>query len=182
MAIYSDGNAQESEDYANGVGEYNSVQACSYPFVGGFSGGGRPVYFDYNITSVPTTMLIDPTGEIVEEDIFPLAYGKLDSVLALYPIGEEVSIDAKNTKNATVSKSKIVQQGRKLAITATMSGIAEITYYSLNGKVIQQQKIGEIPQGQISLNLPDQFAVPLIARLSINGKSVAVGKVNPSFK
>lgn len=54
------------------------------PTISGAEGGGLAVHDDYSIQSVPTFILIDPDGNIVEQNISPMNADILDEVLQSY--------------------------------------------------------------------------------------------------
>jgi peroxiredoxin len=57
-------------DYNGGVAYYQDLYGLEFPAVSGFEGGGNQVYWDYDIQSYPTVILIAPDHSIVEQYIW----------------------------------------------------------------------------------------------------------------
>ena len=53
-----------------GVAEFDSIYGLTFPTVSGSQGGGNIVYWDYDIQSYPTVILITPDHSVVEQYIW----------------------------------------------------------------------------------------------------------------
>lgn len=71
-------NAGENElDLLEYLNDYQPVQ----PLISGTEGGGNQVLLDYGIEAFPTVILIAPSREILNPDIFPVTTNNLDFAL-----------------------------------------------------------------------------------------------------
>ena len=79
LGIEYEGTHQQVLDFEFDYGGENPP-----PYVSGDNGGGGDVHSIYGIQAFPTFILINPDGEIVEPNIWPMDAGILDGVLASY--------------------------------------------------------------------------------------------------
>ena len=72
------------------------------PAISGAEGGGFQVHSDYGIVAYPTFILIDPDGNVVEQDIWPMSVDILDDVLQSYGL-EQMACVSSVEQEASVS-------------------------------------------------------------------------------
>lgn len=70
-------------DDNTGVAYYQNQYGLTFPSVSGFDGGGNQIYWDYDIQSYPTVILIHPDRTILEQYIWePTRQNINDAILA----------------------------------------------------------------------------------------------------
>lgn len=70
-------------DDNTGVSYYQNQHGLTFPAVSGFDGGGNQVYWDYDIQSYPTVILIHPDRTILEQYIWePTRENINDAIIA----------------------------------------------------------------------------------------------------
>lgn len=70
-------------DDNTGVSYYQNQYGLTFPAVSGFDGGGNQIYWDYDIQSYPTVILIHPDRTILEQYIWEPSHENInDAIIA----------------------------------------------------------------------------------------------------
>ena len=68
-------------DDNTGVSYYQNQYGLTFPAVSGFDGGGNQIYWDYDIQSYPTVILIHPDRTILEQYIWEPSQENINSAI-----------------------------------------------------------------------------------------------------
>ena len=104
------------------------------PAISGADGGGGAVHATYGISAFPTYILIDPSGSIVEQDIWPMDAGILSTVLDSYNIAAlDCTVDVQNSEEALNIDVFPVPASKSLTVTLPAGG-ADVEVMNLLGQ------------------------------------------------
>jgi thiol-disulfide isomerase/thioredoxin len=76
---------------------YETTYGGLLPSISGVEGGGTGICSTYGIGAYPTFILIDPTGDIVEQDIWPASEAIISTIFDSYGISSSVGLDDSET-------------------------------------------------------------------------------------
>lgn len=130
----------------------NSVQ---FPAISGNS-GGSDINSTYEISAVPTLILIAPNHDIVEQDIWPI--GDLDPTLEEYEINSTGVIEDFQKQQKiihTLPEISIKNIGsQKISLSVPVEGHYKLSIYSADGRIVETVLNGFLTKGnhEISWN------------------------------
>ena len=160
LAIEYEGTEQQVLDFENQNAGANPAPAAS-----GTSGGGGPVHSTYGIQAYPTFILIDPSGAIVEQDIWPMDQNILDTTLSGYGLNH---VDCANEIDEAVVEYRVypVPASDIVNVQLTETG-ASIELIDLLGATVVSTVATEI---NTQLNISDLDAGSYLVRVSQKGE------------
>ena len=108
------------------------------PAISGAEGGGFAVHADYGVQAYPTFILIDPDGNIVEQDIWPMNVDILDGVLQSYGLTQMTcGLPLSSEENTTINLS-VWPNPATDALQVEASPGTQITLIDLLGRTVLQ--------------------------------------------
>jgi thiol-disulfide isomerase/thioredoxin len=132
------------------------------PAASGADGGGAAVHAAYGIAAFPTYILIDPTGAIVEQDIWPMDAQILSGVLDSYNIAMlDCTVDVNDVDDALRFTAFPVPANDMLQVVLPVGG-AQVELLNLLGQRVLQMStddqnltldVAELPVGSYVLRV-----------------------------
>ena len=144
ISIEGDGTETQTHDFEVANGGQG-------PAVSGLGGGGDAVHTTYGIAAYPTFILINPSGDIVEQDIWPFSESIGESTL----LGHGLSLNACGTTG--IEDVQSIQDGQVFpnpasdvtAVEFTLNQSVEMTatLFNMMGQEIRSLSQGEFQAG-----------------------------------
>ena len=130
------------------------------PAISGADGGGFSVHADYGVQAYPTFILINPDGNIVEQDIWPMNVNILDGVLQSYGLTQMTCGSPLSSEHNTATHFNIWPNPASDALNVEASPGTQITLIDLLGRTVLQSvtldqltalDINAVPEGNYLL-------------------------------
>lgn len=143
-------------DTKSKVADYKKANGINYPLISGdeLGGGYKTAELFTTISAWPTIVIIEPTGKIVKNFIWPPA--DIPSILDGYGISTSIL-----SKSSSVNKDKAIAinavNSKSLSFYAPEAGFYTISAYGANGQLIQSMNRQVFTQGVKSLTWSSDF-------------------------
>jgi len=159
------------------VQSYVNSKNIEYPAISGTQGGGDAIIDDYGPFSegYPTTILIAPDRDIIEQDLWPLstiAPAIVNANIQEHDCDQTEIFTAEHAKINPVVQSTIMRVTAE-SITLSIASTGEYTLiaYTANGKITKELYRGCLQKGVHTLNRQNDVLANGIYLLKLQGRN-----------
>jgi hypothetical protein len=120
-----------------GVSYYQAQYGLTFPAVSGFDGGGNQVYWDYDIQSYPTVILIHPDRTILEQHIWEPTRENINNAIVAAGgilVGIDEQLSAKKALN--IYPNPATNGMANISVEIGKESIVSVDVFNLLGELV----------------------------------------------